>query len=97
MPLVIQEIKNTQIIVQNLQLRCFQKLPLYPIQAHCIAKCMIKFFWGEGVVDGEGGISEGCLKWGGGVIKGSFQKRQKLFLGRRGFEGVTAPPSPRKF
>ena len=27
---------------------------------------------GEGVVDGEGGSSERCLKWGGGVIKGSF-------------------------
>ena len=25
-----------------------------------------KFFWGEGVVDGEGGSSERCLKWGGG-------------------------------
>ena len=24
------------------------------------------FFWGEGVVDGEGGSSERCLKWGGG-------------------------------
>ena len=24
------------------------------------------FFWGEGVVDGERGSSEGCLKWGGG-------------------------------
>ena len=23
-------------------------------------------FWGDGVVDGEGGSSEGCLKWGGG-------------------------------
>ena len=36
--------------------------------------CMIKIFMGEGVVDGEGGSSEKCLKWdgGGGVIKGSF-------------------------
>ena len=37
-----------------------------------------KFLGGEGVVDGEGDSSEGCLKWGGGgveVIKGSFQKR----------------------
>ena len=24
------------------------------------------FYWGEGVVDGEGGRSERCLKWGGG-------------------------------
>ena len=42
---------------------------------------MIKIFRGrgEGVVDGEGGSSEGCLKWGGegGVIKGSFQKHLK--------------------
>ena len=28
--------------------------------------CMIKIFMGEGVVDGEGGSSERCLKWGGG-------------------------------
>ena len=33
--------------------------------------CMIKIFREEGVVDGEGGSSEGCLK-GVGVIKGSF-------------------------
>ena len=38
---------------------------------------MIKIFRGEGVVDGEGCSSEGCLKWGGGVIKGSFQKHLK--------------------
>ena len=42
-------------------------------------RCMIKISRGEGVVDGEGGSNEGCLKWGGGVvgwgvIKGSFQK-----------------------
>ena len=28
--------------------------------------CMIKIFWEEGVMDGEGGSSEGCLKWDGG-------------------------------
>ena len=42
---------------------------------------MIKIFRGEGVVDGEGGSSERCLKWGGagwGVIKGSFQKHLKI-------------------
>ena len=33
-----------------------------------IRRCMIKIFIGEGVVDGEGGSSEGCLKWGGGVV-----------------------------
>ena len=38
---------------------------------------MIKIFKGEGVVDGEGYSSEGCLKWGVGVIKGSFQKYLK--------------------
>ena len=32
----------------------------------CTILCMIKIFRGEGVVDGEGGSSEGCLKWGGG-------------------------------
>ena len=37
------------------------------------------FFWGGGVVDGEGGSSERCLEWGGGgVIKGSFQKHLKI-------------------
>ena len=43
--------------------------------------CVIKIFrGGEGVVDGVGGSSERCLKWGGGgwgVIKGSFQKHLK--------------------
>ena len=31
------------------------------------------------MVDGEGGSSEGCLKWGGGggVINGSLQKHLK--------------------
>ena len=30
-------------------------------------QCMISIFMGgEGVVDGEGGSSERCLKWGGG-------------------------------
>ena len=47
--------------------------------------CMIKFFFGgEGVVDGVGGSSERCLKWGGGgggVIKGSFQKHLKIVGG----------------
>ena len=42
---------------------------------------MIKLFRGGGgvVVDGEGGSSERCLKWGGvvGVIKESFQKHLK--------------------
>ena len=38
---------------------------------------MIKIFIGGGVVDGEGGSSERCLKWGSGVIKGSFQKHLK--------------------
>ena len=36
-------------------------------------------------MDGEGGNSEGCLKWGGGgmgVIKGSFQKHLKQGVGK---------------
>ena len=36
------------------------------------------------MVDGEGGSSERCLKWGGGgwgVIKGSFQKHLKTGSG----------------
>ena len=33
------------------------------------------------MVDGEGGSSEGCLKWGVGVIKGSFQKHLKTGCG----------------
>ena len=54
---------------------------------------------GAGVVDGEGGNSESCLKWGG-VIKGSFQNHLKIGVGkgkvvRRG-EGVqrVSPPLP---
>ena len=34
-------------------------------------------------MDGEGGSSEGCLKWGGrGVIKGSFQNILKQGVGK---------------
>ena len=36
-------------------------------------------------MDGEGGSSERCLKWGGGgvgVIKGSFQKHLKTGVGK---------------
>ena len=47
--------------------------------------CMIKIFMEGGVVDGEGGSSERCLKWGGGrwgIIKGSFQKRLKTGVGK---------------
>ena len=42
------------------------------------------FFGGEGVADGDGGSSEGCLKWGGGggVIKGSFQNILKQGVGK---------------
>ena len=40
--------------------------------------CTIKIFRGaEGVVDGEGGSSEGCLKWGGG---GSLRDLSKNVL-----------------
>ena len=43
---------------------------------------MIKIYrgGGEGVMDGVGGSSERCLKWGGGgggSLKGSFQKHLK--------------------
>ena len=40
---------------------------------------MIKIFrgGGEGGGWGGGGSSERCLKWGVGVIKGSFQKNLK--------------------
>ena len=56
---------------------------------HWTKVCMKRGFWclvydqnfyeGEGMVDGEGGSSERCLKWGGGVgvIKGSFQNHLK--------------------
>ena len=40
-----------------------------------ITGCMIKIFMGGGLVDGEGGSSERCLKWGGwGGHKGIFLK-----------------------
>ena len=38
---------------------------------------MIKIFRGEGVVDGEGGSSERCLKWGSG---GSLRDLSKNIL-----------------
>ena len=44
-----------------------------------------KVFMGAGVVDGEGGNSERCLKWGGGgvgVIKESFKKYLKIGVGK---------------
>ena len=37
----------------------------------------MKIFMEGRVVDGEWGSSERCLKWGGGVIKGSLQKYLK--------------------
>ena len=46
---------------------------------------MIKIFRGEGVVDGEEGSSEWCLKCSGGgwgVMKGSFQKHLKTGVGK---------------
>ena len=66
------------------------------------------FFWGEGMVDGEGGSSERCLKWGGGGW-GSLRDLSKNFLkqgvgkgkscsqGGGGFEGVTTPAPPENF
>ena len=68
---------------------------------------MIKIFKGEGVVDGDGGSSEGCLKWGGGGW-GSLRDLSKTSLNRRwvkakvihrgrGFESVTTPAPPAKF
>ena len=41
--------------------------------------CMIKIFRGEGVVDGEEGSSERCLKWGGGG-GGSFRDLSENIL-----------------
>ena len=44
--------------------------------------CMVKMFRGEGVVDGGGGTSEGCLKWGGGG--GALRDLSKNILKRGG-------------
>ena len=33
-------------------------------------------------MDGQGGNSEGCLNWGGGVINRSFQKHLKQGMGK---------------
>ena len=44
------------------------------------------FRGGEGVVDGEGGSSEGCLKWGGKGHQGIFPKnilKQGVGKGKR--------------
>ena len=65
---------------------------------------MIKIFRGEGVVDGEGGSSERCLKWGGGgegsirdlsknISKQGWVKAKVVRRGR-GFDGVTTPAPP---
>ena len=71
---------------------------------------MIKIFMGGGggVVDGEGGSSEGCLKWGGGR-GGSLRDISKNILKQGVGEGKSCsqgegvfkvspplPPSPRK-
>ena len=64
------------------------------------------FMGGEGVVDGEGGSIERCLKWGGGgwgllrdlsenIIKQGVGKGVVVRMGEGGFEGVTNP-APRK-
>ena len=42
-----------------------------------VGMCIIKIFRGEGVVDGVGGTSERCLKWGGG---GSLRDLSKNIL-----------------
>ena len=53
------------------------------------------FYWGGEVVDGEGGSSEGCLKWGSGGSLWDLSKnilRQgwvKAKVVRGGVEGVT--------
>ena len=44
----------------DLMMLCDHKVQSNP------ASVRSKFLGGEGVVDGEGGSSEGCLKWGGG-------------------------------
>ena len=48
-----------------------------------VRKCMIKIFRKEGVVDREGGSSEGCLKWGGGGW-GSLRDLSKKHLKTEG-------------
>ena len=47
-----------------------------------MAQVYDQIFMGAGVVDGEGGNSERCLKWGNGVIKESFQKHLKKGVGK---------------
>ena len=44
-----------------------------------LGRCMIKIFREEGVVDGVGGSSERCLKWGGGG-RGSLRDLSKNIL-----------------
>ena len=57
---------------------------------------------GGELVDGEGGSSEGCLKWGGGgrgsfrdlsknILKQGVDKGKSCSQGEGGFEGVTTP------
>ena len=71
------------------------------------ASCMIKFLGGEcGGGGGGGGSSEGCLKWGGGVIKGSLQNILKQGWGKgkscslgnlKVSPPLPLPPPPGKF
>ena len=67
--------------------------------------CMIKIVRGEGVVDGEGGSSERCLKWGGGgslrdlsknILKQGWVKAKVVHRGR-GFQRCHHPCPPGKF
>ena len=50
---------------------------------------MIKIFMEEGVVDGEGGSSERCLKWGGGDINPIQARLILSFKARRGLYVVS--------
>ena len=70
-------------LVENLGRNIIRKL-IVKLEGNEIISVQSKFLRGEGVVDGEGGSSERCLKWGGGggggggVVKGSFQKHLKI-------------------
>ena len=66
------------------------------------------FYGGAGVVDGEGGSSERCLKWGGGgwgslrdlsknILNRGWVKAKVVRWGEGGFPGVTTPAPPKIF
>ena len=88
--------------LSNFRKRKFSSLPHMPL--YCSPQCTIKTFMGTEAVDGVGGNSEMCLKWGSlrnlnkNYLKGGVGKGRNCSWGGGSLEGVTTPaPLSRKF